>query len=250
MDSRLTILEELNQISPVVGGIGSTNPYGVPEGYFESFATNLMERIRMSNLDPKQELESLSPLLGSISKQVPYNLPENYFTDLSDQALVGAKAIEFVNEELENLSPLMNSLKLKNVYVVPEGYFDSLSQDILIRARRQQPGKVIAMRPVRKIMRLAVAAILIGVIATGAWFISNPTNGPTVANIENGIQKASDEDILNFIETDDAPITDPVLSIDVEMDESDVKAMLADISDSELEQFANESTDQNNTLSN
>jgi len=31
---------------------------------------------------------------------------------------------------------------------------------------------------------------------------------------------------------------------------SDMKAMLADISDTELEQFANESLDQNNSLSN
>jgi hypothetical protein len=99
-------------------------------------------------------------------------------------------------------------------------------------------------------MRLAVAAILIGVVATGAWFISNPTDDTSIVKIENGIQKASDEDILNFIQSDDAPITDPVLTTDVEMDESDIKTMLADISDSELEQFANESTDQNNTLSN
>ena len=253
MDSRLTILEELKQISPLVAGIGPVNPYHAPEGYFSSFAQQLMERIRINSLDAKQELESLSPLLSSISKQVPYELPENYFTDLSDQALVGAKAIEFVNVELENLSPLMSSLKSKNVYEVPEGYFDSLAQKILVEARKQRPAKVIAFRPVRKVMRYAVAALVIGIMAVGGWFLQQqPTVDPSVTKIESGIQKASDEEILNFIQNDEAPapLGEAILNTDGEMDESDIKAMLADISDNELEQFANESTDQNNTLSN
>jgi hypothetical protein len=252
MDSKLTILEELRQISPLVAGIGPVNPYRVPEGYFNSFAQQLMERIRINSLDARQELESLSPLLSRISKQVPYELPENYFTDLSDQALVGAKAIEFVNVELENLSPLMSSLKSKNVYEVPEGYFDSLAQKILVEARKQRPAKVVAFRPVRKLMRYAVAALVIGIMAVGAWFLQQPTIDSTVTKIETGIQKASDEEILNFIQNDEAPapLGETILNADGEMDESDIKAMLADISDSELEQFANESTDQNNTLSN
>jgi hypothetical protein len=89
-------------------------------------------------------------------------------------------------------------------------------------------------------------------MAVGAWFLQQPTIDSTVTKIETGIQKASDEEILNFIQNDEAPapLGEAILNADGEMDESDIKAMLADISDSELEQFANESTDQNNTLSN
>ena len=248
MDPRLDILDELKQISPLVAGIGPVNPYTVPEGYFESFAQAVLNRIQVEKMDARQELESLSPLLSSISRQVPYELPENYFNELSDQALVGAKAIEFVNEELENLSPLMSSLKSKNVYEVPEGYFDSLAQQILVKARKHQPAKVIAFRPVRKMMRYAVAAMVIGVLAIATWVYQKPVVD-TIA-IQNSIQKASDEEILNFIQNDEAPLSESLLNTDGEMDESDMKAMLADVSDKELEQFDNESTDQNNTLSN
>ena len=252
MNSRLTILEELKAISPVVADLKPVMPYVVPEGYFESFAAQLMVKLKEKDLDPMQELESLSPLLSKISKQGPYQLPEHYFNDLSDQALAGAKAIEFVNEELENLSPLMSSLKSKNVYEVPAGYFDSLSEKILTEARKQQPAKVIAFRPVRKIMRYAVAAVLIGVMAITAWLTQRPSVEPPVvkAKVEAGIKKASDEEILNFIQNDEVPLGESLLNSDGDMDESDVKAMLADVSDRELEQFANESIDQNNSVSN
>ena len=250
MASRLTILEELSQISPLVAGMGPGNPYSVPEGYFEAFAQKLMERIKSNAVDPKEELEGLSPLLNSISRQVPYKMPEDYFNELSEQALVGAKAIDFVNEELENLSPLMNSLKGKKVYEVPEGYFESLADNILIEARKQKPAKVIAFRPVKRVMRYAVAALVIGVMAISVWVIQKPSSPTVIAKIENGIQNASDEEINNFIQNNEAPLGETVLSTDAEMSVADMKAMLADISDKELEQFATESLDQNNSLSN
>jgi hypothetical protein len=210
----------------------------------------VMGKIKRDTLDAKEELENLSPLLSGIPKKVPYQMPENYFNELSEQALVGVKAIDFVNEELENLSPLMNSLKEKNVYQVPEGYFDGLADDILTRASKQQTARVIGFRPVRKIMRYAVAALVIGVMAISVWMIQREAPDPITAKIENGLNKASDEEILNFIQNSEVPFAESVLSTDAEMEESDMKLMLADISDKELEQFANESSDQNTSLSN
>ncbi len=245
MDSRLTILEELRQISPLVAGIQPIAPYRAPEGYFESFAQLVMERIKLNTLNAKEELESLSPLLSSISKQVPYELPVNYFNELSEQALVGAKAIDFVNEELENLSPLMNSLKRRNVYEVPAGYFDGLAESILNKAK-QQPAKVIAFRSVKKLMRYAVAAVVIGVMALSVWLIQRPT----VDFANDSFKNVSDEEILSFIQNDELPLGETVVNADADMNVADMKAMLADISDTELEQFANESLDQNNSLSN
>ena len=252
MDSRLTILEELKAISHVLAELKPLTPYVAPEGYFESFAAQLMARLQGKELDPKEEMESLSPLLSKISRQVPYALPDQYFSDLSDQALAGAKAIEFVNEELENLSPLMSSLKSKTVYEVPVGYFDSLPEKILTEAKKQQPAKVIAMRPMRRIMRYAVAAVLIGVMAISAWLMQRSPIETTVVKtkVEAGIQKASDEEILSFIQNDEAPLSESIFNSDSDMDESDIKTMLANVSDSELEQFANESIDQNNSISN
>src|SRR3954470_2105408 len=248
MDSRLDISRELLEISPLVGNIEPLIPFTVPDGYFEGFYALLIQRMKLEGLDAKQELEALSPLLSGISRQVPFELPENYFVDLSDQALVGARAIDFVNQELENLSPLMNSLKGINVYEVEAGYFDSLPDQILLRARKQQPARVVRLRPIRKILRYAVAAMIIGFIAIGGWLMQSGSD--TTDSIVTRIQNASDEEMMNFIQTDEAPLADAVSLSDAEMDESDMKAMLADIPDKELEQFSNESVDQNNTLSN
>ena len=251
MDSRLTILEELKGISPVLAGIPPVTPYVVPEGYFEAFIGEVMTRLELQEIGPMAELSSLSPLLSRISKQVPYQVPDNYFAELSDQALVGAKAIEFVNEELENLSPVMVSLKSANVYQVPNGYFDSLAEKILNKAKHQQPAKVIKMRPFVKIARYAVAAVFVGVMAVGGWLMQKPADSPmTAERIESSIHKASDEEILNFIQNDEGSISEPTVNSDEEMDATDMKALLADVSDNELEQFMNESSDQNNTLSN
>ena len=250
MASRLTILDELNQISPLVAGIGAANPYTVPEGYFEAFSELLMARIKVERLNAKEELEMLSPLLSSISRKVPYEMPANYFSELSDHALGGAKAIDFVNEELENLSPLMNSLKGKSVYEAPEGYFDTLADQILAEAKKQKPAKVVAFRPVKKIMRYAVAAVVIGVMAISVWLSQREPGKPSIAKIENGIEAASDEEILNFIQSSEAPLAETVLTSDDEMSVADMKVMLADVSDKELEQFVNESLEQNHRLSN
>jgi len=249
MGSRLTILEELNEISPLLAGIERIEPYKAPDGYFESFAQRVMDLIRLNSVSAKEELEALSPLLSRIPRQVPYELPGNYFNELSEHALVGARAIDFVNEELENLSPLMNSLKGKNVYEAPAGYFEGLAENILSKAK-EQPAKVIAIRPFKKIMRYAVAAVVIGVMALSVWLIQKPTVDTVTAKIENGIQKASDEEILNFIQNNEVSFGETLLNTDADMNVADMKAMLADISDTELEQFANESLEQNNSLSN
>jgi len=251
MDSRLTILAELREISPVLADLSPVTPYVVPDGYFEAFAGSVIQRIKLEEVEPMSELSSLSPLLSSIGKQVPYQVPENYFAELSDQALVGAKAIEFVNEELENLSPVMIGLKSVNVYEVPNAYFDSLPERILNKVKHQQPAKVVKMRPFTRIARYAVAAVFIAFTAVGGWLMQKgPGEVVTTAGIEYSIHKASDEEIFNFIQNDEGSVTEPVLNADEEMDATDTKAMLADVSDKELEQFISESSDQNNTLSN
>jgi hypothetical protein len=238
MEPRNEILVELKTISPVVAGIGSLNPYQLPEEYFETFAEQVMKRIRAASISAKEELENLSPLLNSLSKQLPFDLPENYFQDLSEQALVGVKAIEFVNEELENLSPLMSSLKSKPVYKVPFGYFSNLPEKILNKAKNQG-GKLIPINPVKRLMKYAVAAIVAGVIAMGSWFMFNRAviDQPTV-KVENSLHQASDEEILNFIQSDASPVTETALNTNGEMNQADMKMMLANVPDEELEQFA------------
>ena len=96
--------------------------------------------------------------------------------------------------------------------------------------------------------RYAVAALFIGLMAIGGWLIQKPAvSTMPIARIENNIHNASDEEMLNFVQDDAGALAEqPVLNTDEEMDSVDMKAMLADVSDKELEQFINEPTDQTN----
>ncbi len=83
---RLNEIEaELSGISPVLGKSRITIlPYAVPAGYFDHFAENLLQKIRMAEIeDPDAELIALSPLLAGLNRKTPYRIPAEYFNEFS-----------------------------------------------------------------------------------------------------------------------------------------------------------------------
>lgn len=247
MATRKDILNELESISPVVANISFVNPYQVPQGYFDAFADNVMLRLKADDVSAKEELESLSPLLGSLSKKLPFEAPEGYFSELSEHAVAGVKAIEFVNVELENLSPTMISLKSANVFEVPSGYFESLADNVLKNIRERKSAKVVSMG--RKVMRYAVAAMLIGLIALGGWLYFSPSQPTTIASIETKVKQVSEDEMVKFLESDALVAADTNPNTE-QIDETDMKSMLTDVSDEELEKFASDNNVPNTILSN
>ena len=278
MENRNTILNELQAISPVVAKIGpgnvyevpagyfealpdrmlgllkdaegevspvlpakKDNPYQVPQGYFDNFAASVLQRIKAGEAkSAKEELETLSPLLSGLGKKMPFSTPDNFFEELSDNAVAGAKAIDFVNVELENLSPLMSSLKDKQVYEVPAGYFDQLPQQVLLQVK-SQPAKVVSMNFTRKVVRYAAAAVVAGLVLAAAWlYIGNGKEEPGLA----GIEQVSDEGLESYIENQSSvsPAETTVLAANTntEIDEEDMKDMLADVSDEELQKYVDQ----------
>jgi hypothetical protein len=245
---------QTGEASPVLPAI-KQNPYSVPTGYFENLADTLLNRVKAEKASSaKEELEALSPVLGKLNKTNPYTLPTGYFEDLATNITDGAKAIELVNEELENLSPLMVGLKNKNVYEAPEGYFDSLANDLLAKAK-QQPAKVVSMNFSRKIMRYAAAAMVAAVVLVAGWFIIyekggpvNPTGDKIAKELDDKMKKVSDDELIKFFEDDNTAVDDnTVAAIQTpEIDAADMKDMLADISDEELQQYLEERTPVNN----
>ena len=228
------------------------NPYSVPTGYFETLADTILNRLKAEKASSaKEEIEALSPVLGKLNKTNPYTLPAGYFDELATNITDGAKAIELVNEELENLSPLMIDLKNKNVYEAPEGYFDSLANSLLAKAKQQQPAKVVSMNFSRKIMRYAAAAVVAAVVFGAGWFIISDKGGavnPTEEKIAKELDKVSDDELIKFFEDDNTAIDDNTVAAiqSPEIDAADMKDMLADISDEELQQYLEERTPVNN----
>lgn len=79
------ILQELENISPVVANIQKQNVWSVPTGYFDSILPAILNAIKndasININEAAEELKTISPLLASLSKASILSIPENYFDD-------------------------------------------------------------------------------------------------------------------------------------------------------------------------
>jgi hypothetical protein len=203
MNRRNEIHEELKDVAPTLAGIDFQYPYTVPAGYFDSLAENIMLRIRLENAgSAKEELEIISPLLSSLSKEMPFSTPAGYFDNLTPDI----KAVEKVNH---------------------------------------QPARVVKMFQPERRFRLAAVAVTIGLIGIAAWlFMREPVADLNASKTDTEVQKElkakvseiSDSELANFVEAN-TNITFTDSTSVAEIREEDVKLMLADIPDRELEQY-------------
>ena len=84
MDNRITILNELKEISPALPQLGAQAPYTVPAGYFEGLAAQVLLKINSENVENQS--------LNHISKAPVYDVPAGYFEGLADTILNRVRA--------------------------------------------------------------------------------------------------------------------------------------------------------------
>jgi len=200
MDVKNDILEELRLLSAVVAAISRKTPYevpggyfldlparvlqqvggrhvrgqmdhkplifSVPEGYFEGFAQQVLNRIKTGAgvLTTAAEVmktaaESLAPLAGEvehaggdpfssilaeIGRRTPYSVPEGYFEAQLPLLTVarGSNPYTIPADYFEGQAPLL-AIARNNPYTVPAGYFDERATAIRVAAVVEQ-GAVIA----------------------------------------------------------------------------------------------------------
>ncbi len=247
MESRKPILQELQEISPVVAGLEAINLYQVPAGYFDALPSLILGRVKATAAtSPLEELQAISPLLSRLNKQLPYSAPASYFEELSDIAMAGAKAIEFVNEELENTPQVLDQLRNKTVYEVPQGYFEQLPEAILkkIKAAETAPAKIIPIRSNRRWRLYAAAAVVTGIMAFAGWLFIRPGSNDKAtipATQLANIEKVSDDELQLYLDSQLAPADETGL-VNTATGELDMKEMLAYISDEELQQYLDNNT--------
>jgi len=274
MYARNEISEELKLLSTIVSGISRETPYqapadyfiafpartlnrlgltgevpsfansidkpltfSVPEGYFDGFAENLLNRIK--DITPTGELARLSPLLNGISRNLPYLVPANYF---------------------EQLSPIMAplaSLRDKPLYAVPETYFDGLAGEIIAKlnlAEKKEPARVISLdrsvNPKKRSLqpswlKYSVAAAIAGLIITFGWLrLHNPSGGHQTQPTElaNNLGTVSDQDLQTYAENNSDQATTESMNSTATLDinDSDVKSLLGDVPDDVLKQYMEE----------
>lgn len=224
---------------PLLSGALINSPYEVPDHYFDSLAAEVLARIKDQH--PQEELKTLSPLLAGIEKKTPFTVPSGYFDETPANFKAGIQAMDFVVAELEILPPVLAAAKSKNVFEVPENYFNELPGEVMKKIKPAAP--VIKMNFRRKFIQYAAAAAVVGILVLSVWLYNNKDTDGTQANLASfnlnaSLKKISDAEISNYVESNlTVPLPDPGTVAGNDLDPQDMKALLADISDADLEQY-------------
>ena len=239
-DKLAVIAKSADPDSATLNEISRSLPYPVPEGYFDNLAGNILNRINTDSLAPEQEISLLSPLLSKLEKKSPFTVPEGYFQETPSNIVARVKALDFVNSELEIDSSELLALKDRQVFTVPDGYFEALPAEILGKVK--PGGKLVTGIFRRQVIRFAAAAAIIGVIAIGLLVFNrnSETNLATTTvatELDSSIKQISDAALINYLENNDVAIPEPANGSVVNMQQADLKEMLADVSDRDLETY-------------
>jgi hypothetical protein len=242
MTNRNTILNELAELGSVLVNHDPQNIYAVPAGYFEGLADQILNRIKaLEATNANEELSFLSPFLSNASKEMPYTVPAGFFQDLSDDVLKKISEHEdhqTSEEEIEILSPLLSSLKNKNPYSIPSGYFEKLETGV-----EKKETKVISITK-RRWYRLAVAAVVIGIVAISGLAIFrskqvDPNKNPQAWIEKNVDKKVSKDKIDEFVKLAE----DGSANVAYEKDDvkhAEIKELMKDVPEKEIVDFLND----------
>ena len=156
-------------------------------------------------------------ILKTISAdKTEFVVPEDYFKNLSTTIIEKIKALDHA-EELRNLSPMLYAVQNENVFQVPPGYFSNLENSVLSKVVKPK-AKVVTIKK-NFVWKYAAAAVITGVIGVSSLMvlnksqnISDPENGITSyiqqasqfkneTQINDGIAKLSDDEIIKYLET-------------------------------------------------
>lgn len=228
MNKRIQIEDELKELNSGLSAQPEQNPLTVPGGYFEGFVASMLSRIKTEGMTAAAEIAHLSPMLAALPRQVPFEVPEGYF----DLNLEGLKA--FTSEEEDSL--VLSFVDKKMPYEVPAGYFANVPEQALEKV--SSGGKVVNMGG-KKWMRLAVAAMITGLITFSGIAYFNSRGSASNVPVNVALKKASTEELKEFINNTAVVIPDEQTPVTANNSPSkNEKANLfRDVSDKELESF-------------
>lgn len=240
--SRKDIIQELNELGSSLGGQIPGNPYSVPQGYFENFASAMIQKVSAFSL---------------LTKANPYTVPAGYFENFPDimmDQIRNHPDYMSSREELESISPLLSSLKKEPVYSVPEDYFGNFNVEVNHQPAKltNKPAQVVGMFS-RRLMRYAAAAVVTALIATTIFFIINRNNkspeDKIISKVEKEVKNINDvEQLDNLTEFMDADLNEAATASIDKIKTDDVEKLLKDVSLDELKNFSEESKDMQDVM--
>ena len=234
----MTTLDNINEFNNSHGRLdkpASSGPFEVPAGYFDGLAASVMSRIKEQTSEAVSEIKDLSPLLSSIPRVMPYDVPNKYF----DNNLEGLPAF-FGEQESVVLSFVTKAMP----YSVPTGYFANFADTVLARTG-SKGAKIVSMgRP--RWMRIATAAVMAGIIGISGLLYFNSGKRTALNSTQAMAQSltgVSNDELDNFIKasTFDADNSAPETSSTAS---NDIKALVKDVSEKELDDFLDQFPDE------
>ncbi|MCW3117759.1 MAG: hypothetical protein JWM28_1841 [Chitinophagaceae bacterium] len=242
MNNKETI-QELKELNSRLASLSPPPAYTVPEGYFENFAAQVLNRIQALNTDDAvEELNLLSPVINSISKELPYSVPNGYFDGFENKLMSAIHQpgdYQTAGEELFSLSPLLTSIGKQNPYAVPQGYFENIENNINLKSNTQT-AKTVSMVN-RKWFRYAAAAVIIGFVTlTGIQFLNNNSRGVKHSSEVIDLKNVSTADINAFIQITDESASDQNSA--TASAKTDIKDLMKDVSDKDIQDFFNKTS--------
>ena len=223
MNNRDTILSELEQIAPALLNLNKC-VYTIPDGYFNNFAAELIAIINTEDF------------LSESKKTVQtFQVPDTYFEDLprAIMAKIRNKNSECYSE-LEEIASSLNFISNKDIYTVPKGYFDNLIPKV--PSEKNSGAKIVFLRKTRRLISYAAAAVMAGVLVTGAYFY--PSNKASF-DVSKEVNKLTDDELNNYLDTSHSfSFFDDTMNINTEA--PNIQENLQLISDQELQQYLEE----------
>lgn len=233
MENRQQIEQELQEIGVNIAGFNAINPYRAPAGYFDNLPENLLAHVKTEIFLQSAGAES-------------FKVPAGYFEGLATNVLGKINAAAELNEvrsELEEIAPLLNTMSREEVYKFPQGYFDTV--DFAGKAIAKKEGKVVTLRIARKWMQYAAAAVMAGVLVTGAFMFTNDGPKRDDGNIvTSAINTVSEGDLEQYLDNPEHFVAAPAAtSFATESDLAYVKTNIQQLSDDELNQYLKENAE-------
>ncbi|MEO8582771.1 MAG: hypothetical protein ABI415_03180 [Flavitalea sp.] len=197
----------------------------------------------------RSELREISPSLAEPPLVNPFSLPAGYFEELAEQVLrrIRTDEAQTPSEEIGILSPLLGGLKHKSTFTMPVGYMEQLTAETLETAGNDSKTRVVPMFFLGRTARFAAAAVVIGILATGAWFFTShkrtdgslaQTNEVTNNNqIRSQVDAISDAEMVNYLDSNLTITSMEAANSTDDIKQDDIEVLLADISDQELEHY-------------
>ena len=232
MSNGNNIQDELNGLNSNLSHNQNGTPYSVPDGYFEGLAGTILAKIKGEPaISASEEIAQLSPLLAGISRKMPFSVPDDYF----QKTLELLPILTYESEESIVLSFIDKTMP----YDVPANYFENLPEKILSRVVKPK-AKIVPMMA-RKWMRMAVAAVVAGIMAvSGFYYFGGKKNTVTTdSSVASSLKNVSDKALNDFINIAAPSVSDSTQTASNNLTASgkDAKKLLQDVSDKDLSSF-------------